>query len=322
MNTRTVTRNQIEAWGIPYECSGIDGRATELHCEQIDTRRWVSAHRLIFRAPDDSKTYAVTYERGLTEIQEDHDKFGDRTEITITEYEQRPATVMQWHPVEQPGQDSDTPTGQKYPCGLGISCDTCGTTLRGDFIVTDTMTKAERLEVVRNHVRTTQGWQCDGTGDYCPKCKPKAANPADELRQAANDLEALLTAAHGTTWRVARERNTHPEGDGAPQTIGIEPAEKCCEYDCDVIVQGEISDEDASYIAAMHPGIGHHLVQLLRSTADNHQTERDTPDCPNCGDGCSGHKPMDFCTTCDEPSPCNCITTPLAIARLINNRPR
>lgn len=70
-----------------------------------------------------------------------------------------------------PAED-DTPTGQRYPCGLGVYCDSCGTEFRGDFIVVDTMTKAERLEVVRNHVRTAMGWQCDATGDYCPTCKP------------------------------------------------------------------------------------------------------------------------------------------------------
>lgn len=68
--------------------------------------------------------------------------------------------------------EDDTPTGQRYPCALGVSCDSCGRTFRGDFIVTDTMTKPERLDVVRNHVRTAEGWQCDATGDYCPTCKP------------------------------------------------------------------------------------------------------------------------------------------------------
>ncbi|MFF1416530.1 hypothetical protein [Streptomyces sp. NPDC058280] len=220
----------------------------------------------------------------------------------------------------RPDED-DTQTGQKYPCGLGVYCDACGTEFRGDFIVTDTMTKPERLDAVRNHVRTTQGWQCDAAGDFCPECEPSAPtaeqairaatapvedarNPADELRQAADDLAALLAVAHGSTWRVARERNTHPEGDGALQTIGIEPAEKCCEYDCEVIVQGEISDEDASYIAAMSPSVGSHLVELLRTEAAvSADIQEQSPE-----------------LTLDQLA--SMSHGPLAIARAINSRPQ
>jgi hypothetical protein len=73
------------------------------------------------------------------------------------------------HVVANLPDEDDRPTGQKYPCALGVFCDTCGTTLRGDFIVTDTMTKPERLEVVREHVRGL-GWSCTEAGDYCPTC--------------------------------------------------------------------------------------------------------------------------------------------------------
>ncbi|MFF4179650.1 hypothetical protein [Streptomyces sp. NPDC001750] len=67
--------------------------------------------------------------------------------------------------------ENDHPAGEKYPCRLGVFCDTCVTTFEGDFIVTDTMTKAERLAVVRDHVRAELGWQCDRSGDYCPEHK-------------------------------------------------------------------------------------------------------------------------------------------------------
>lgn len=71
--------------------------------------------------------------------------------------------------------DDDRPTGQKYPCALGVFCDGCGMTIEGDFIVTDTMTKPERLEVVRAHVREHEGWRCDETGDFCDSCKPEVS---------------------------------------------------------------------------------------------------------------------------------------------------
>ncbi|MER7807881.1 hypothetical protein [Streptomyces sp900116325] len=159
--------------------------------------------------------------------------------------------------------EDDAPTGEKYPCGLGVFCDTCGTTFEGDFIVTDTMTKSERLEVVRRHVRAKEGWQCDHTGDFCPGCCTES--PANDLLKAADDLEDLRTAALGTSWRVAREQDTHPEGDGSYSVIGIEPTDG----DADIVVfqDPDISEEDAAYIAAMGPDIAQHLVQLMRHEA-------------------------------------------------------
>jgi hypothetical protein len=106
MSTRTFTRDQLEAIGVPFECydeaDAVPEFATELHREQVDTRRWVSAHELIFRAPDDGKAYRVTYVQGLTEHQDGIDPFeyGGAT-IEAVEVEQRTRTVeiTEWHPV-------------------------------------------------------------------------------------------------------------------------------------------------------------------------------------------------------------------------------
>ncbi|MGW8988696.1 hypothetical protein ACWGRF_01975 [Streptomyces zhihengii] len=66
---------------------------------------------------------------------------------------------------------------EHYPTRLGIFCDTCRVELQGEFIVTDAMGKAQRLNVIRNHVASL-GWRCDASGDYCPECKPAA--PVEE----------------------------------------------------------------------------------------------------------------------------------------------
>lgn len=95
--TRTFTLDQLDEIGVPFELDE-DGCATELHTRQVDTRRWVSVHELIFRAPDDGKAYRVRYQQPLTEHQECDRWFGD-AEITATEVEQVPVTVMQWKPV-------------------------------------------------------------------------------------------------------------------------------------------------------------------------------------------------------------------------------
>jgi hypothetical protein len=113
--------------------------------------------------------------------------------------------------------------------------------------------------------------------------------PAGELDQAANDLEALHTAAYGTIWRIAREEE---DAYSENRAIGIEPADG----DADIVVfqADDIAEEDAAYIAAMGPNIAQHLVQLLRDEAVRNR--------------------MDVQTAATQFA--------LSIARLINSRPR
>lgn len=70
--------------------------------------------------------------------------------------------------------EEDTPTGQKYPCGIVVCCDRCGEERRGDYIVTDDMTSEQRLTVARKHLNDNEGWNCgDLLGDLCPDCASK-----------------------------------------------------------------------------------------------------------------------------------------------------
>jgi hypothetical protein len=102
--TRTFTPDELEEIGVPHELPGdddpeVEGLAYELHREQTDTRRWSSTHWLVFRAPDDGKTYGVNFQVPLTEYQECDTWFGD-VEIEATEVVQVPVTVQRWKPVE------------------------------------------------------------------------------------------------------------------------------------------------------------------------------------------------------------------------------
>jgi hypothetical protein len=103
MPTRIYTPEELDAIGVPFECdvNTDDGYAAELHQAQVDTRRWVSVHELVFRAPDDGKTYRVRYEQGLTDNQDDHDPWDYKKAIKATEVELRPVTVERWFPVEE-----------------------------------------------------------------------------------------------------------------------------------------------------------------------------------------------------------------------------
>lgn len=113
-NERILTREQLEEWGLPHETApdgfagNPPGLAAELHREQIDTRRWYSMHRLIFRAPDDGQPWAVIYLQGLTEVQEDTDPWNEASQVTATRMEPYERTVVAWREVagtagEKPG---------------------------------------------------------------------------------------------------------------------------------------------------------------------------------------------------------------------------
>jgi anti-sigma B factor antagonist len=50
------------------------------------------------------------------------------------------------------------------------------------------------------------------------------------------------------------------------------------------------------------------LGDLLQSAAEDHPTEIEYPECPNCGEGCGGHRPGWFHGDCDEPvTACQCL---------------
>jgi hypothetical protein len=119
---------------------------------------------------------------------------------------------------------------------------------------------------LETHVGTRE--QCSG-----PDCGP--LDPEDEIREAVLDLEVLHTAAHGSSWRVAREQDTHPDGDGSYRTIGIEPTDG----DADIVIfqDDDISEDDAAYIAAMGPDIGSLLADLLHEIAEDMTTSTLTP---------------------------------------------
>ncbi|WP_369214410.1 hypothetical protein [Streptomyces flavofungini] len=107
MSTRMFTRDQLAAIGVPNGWDAEDGQQAEhLHERQVDTRRWVSVHELVFRAPDDGLAYSVHFERGLTEHQDGLDAWGYRDEIKAIEVEQRPVVVQQWTPVSAPADRS------------------------------------------------------------------------------------------------------------------------------------------------------------------------------------------------------------------------
>ncbi|WP_326698020.1 hypothetical protein OG909_12120 [Streptomyces sp. NBC_01754] len=110
MPTRIFTPDQLAAIGVPdpYDAEA-EQRAEHLFDEQIDTRRWVSVHHLVFRGPDDGKAWRVEYVRGLTESQDGISpwEYAGAT-VEAVEVEQVATTVMEWHAIpDAPAVPSD-----------------------------------------------------------------------------------------------------------------------------------------------------------------------------------------------------------------------
>ncbi|WP_406161043.1 hypothetical protein [Streptomyces canus] len=93
MSTREFTREQFDEWDFPG--GRVAGAPEILHREQVDSRRWVSVHELVFRAPDDGKVWRVHYERGLTESQDDTDPWNDERTIEADEVERVEVTAFE-----------------------------------------------------------------------------------------------------------------------------------------------------------------------------------------------------------------------------------
>lgn len=99
MSTRTFTREELEDIGVPYSYDAEPGKAAEhLHEEQVATHRWESVHKIVFRAPDDGKTWCVKYFCGLTEYQ-DSDLWNYEDVITATEMEPYEVAVTRYRKV-------------------------------------------------------------------------------------------------------------------------------------------------------------------------------------------------------------------------------
>ncbi|MEU1800839.1 hypothetical protein [Streptomyces sp. NPDC019937] len=63
-------------------------------------------------------------------------------------------------------RDPDDP---RYPSQITVFCDHCGHEDTRDYLVSEDMTRQERLAVARQYLVANEGWECDPDGDdFCP----------------------------------------------------------------------------------------------------------------------------------------------------------
>jgi hypothetical protein len=92
----------------------------------------------------------------------------------------RPITVFLRD--QKTGQDRPYQlAADEFPSQIGVFCDGCGTTVKRDYVVSEAMSKPERLEVARASLRRER-WRCDESGDWCPAC----GTPAQQSGEAAS----------------------------------------------------------------------------------------------------------------------------------------
>lgn len=69
------------------------------------------------------------------------------------------------------------PNSPYHPTQITVFCDTCRLTETADYLVKDSLTRDERLDVARRYLARAKDWQTDETGDYCPPHAGRAGQP-------------------------------------------------------------------------------------------------------------------------------------------------
>lgn len=90
----------------------------------------------------------------------------------VAEYTTDPAPE---HPGAESAGQSAVREPVAFPLQIAVFCDTCGIEVVHDYLVNDAMSRSDRLEVARTHLRTNEGWSCNSDGDFCPAHTAAAA---------------------------------------------------------------------------------------------------------------------------------------------------
>lgn len=219
--------------------------------DEDDNRASVPVVALTGRLPEIRRALTATVEQAQQRATpSDAELIEHARTVGMVEPEKAPAFLAAFraHAEEQSASIGTRPVPQpaeeRYPTLLGVFCDTCDIEFRGDFIVTDTMTKAERLNVVRAHVRSL-GWQCDAAGDFCPECEPSAPTAAQAQQQQQPEAAEEQPTTADVFTEAAVSRSALLAGANAIEALPQD-------YECD-------------------PGRGD-AVKVLRRLAHHHTT--------------------------------------------------
>ncbi|KAB8186919.1 hypothetical protein FH608_046370 [Nonomuraea phyllanthi] len=153
----------------------------------------------------------------------------------------------------------------------------------------------------------------------------------DELRETAAKLRRVSAGTTEGRWVCGqmeeREDYSTQVAVSAEHTlvaeINLSTRDSAWRYMRDQAVR------DGQWIALASPALAEPLASWLEQAAEEFDREviTDTPECPNCGEGCAGHPDAlvhdegcgNWLADADAPGlRCECFDRPLAVARVLN----
>jgi len=154
---------------------------------------------------------------------------------------------------------------------------------------------------------------------------------ADELREAVARLRETAKDAPSGSWGVNGpwwwDRGDQPAN--ATSCIVTEPGNEPVAVLAPPYNPHPAAEKAGPWIRLVNPLLAEPLASWLEQAAEEFDREviTDTPECPNCGEGCVGHDDAlvhdDGCgnwlADADVPGlRCECFDRPLAVARVLN----
>lgn len=85
---------------------------------------------------------------------------------------------------------------EAFPCRIALFCDRCGHTAMREYLVDAGMTKAQRLQVARDHLTASEGWSCGPDEDVCSRCAPTACTLCEVVKPGAYALRDHVLNVH------------------------------------------------------------------------------------------------------------------------------
>lgn len=160
--------------------------------------------------------------------------------------------------------------------------------------------------------------------------EPTEKTIADELREAAARLRETAKDAPPGPWGVNGPwwwEVTHHEQD-ITSCIVTEPGNEPVAVLAPPYNRHPAAEKAGPWIRLVNPLLAEPLASWLERVAEEFGREviEDTPECPNCGEGCSGHDDAlvhdEGCGLWladeDADERCKCFDAPLAVARVLN----
>lgn len=114
-----------------------------------------------------------------------------------------------------------------------------------------------------------------------------------------------------------RHRAEAANTDDERRPYGNDTVDPVPESQWGALVENYLGGAIGVHCASWTPTAAVAVAELLEKAADGYKTEWDTPECPNCGEGCAGHDRAEYhADGCEDwVDDCQCLEPFLKVAR-------